>query len=59
MEQREIQSLCDNLLDRFMAALNAHDSAAMDECMHFPHVRMAGLPSTTRREKIQWISSRG
>jgi hypothetical protein len=28
-------------LDRFMAALNAHDAAAMDREMHFPHVRLA------------------
>ncbi|NCF28231.1 MAG: hypothetical protein GWP69_12670 [Gammaproteobacteria bacterium] len=41
MEEAELQSHCDDLLDRFMAALNAHDSAAMDACMHFPHVRMA------------------
>lgn len=42
MEQRVAQALCDDLLDRFMAALNAHDSAAMDACMHFPHVPMPG-----------------
>jgi len=41
MDKGNIQSLCDDLLDQFMAALNAHDSAAMDACMHFPHVRMA------------------
>lgn len=41
MEQRVVQAICDDLLDRFMAALNAHDSAAMDACMHFPHARMA------------------
>lgn len=29
------------VLDRFMAALNAYDAAAMDGCMHFPHIRMA------------------
>lgn len=39
MEQRVAQALCDDLLDRFMAALNAHDSAAMDACMHFRHAR--------------------
>jgi hypothetical protein len=41
VEKGEAQSICDDLLDRFMAALNAHDSAAMDACMRFPHVRMA------------------
>ena len=41
MEKGEIQAVCEDLLDRFMAALNAKDSAAMDACMHFPHVRMA------------------
>ena len=29
------------VLERFMTALNAYDAAAMDTCMHFPHVRMA------------------
>ncbi|HJN93766.1 MAG TPA: hypothetical protein QGF05_13725 [Dehalococcoidia bacterium] len=33
--------ICMALLDRFMAALNAHDAAGMDACMHFPHVRIA------------------
>lgn len=28
-------------LDRWMAALNAHDAAAMDAELHFPHVRFA------------------
>jgi hypothetical protein len=41
METTELQPLCDDVLDRFMAALNAYDSAAMDACMHFPHVRIA------------------
>jgi len=34
MDKGNIQSLCDDLLDRFMAALNVHDSAAMDTCHH-------------------------
>ncbi len=38
----EIESACGEVLDRFMAALNAHDADAMDACMHFPHVRLAG-----------------
>lgn len=38
----EIESACSEVLDRFMAALNAHDADAMDACMHFPHVRLAG-----------------
>ncbi len=41
MEKGETQSICDELLDRFMVALDDHDSAAMDACIHFPHVRMA------------------
>jgi len=32
---------CMATLDRFMAALNAWDAAAMDREMHFPHVRLA------------------
>ena len=41
MGETQARAICNDLLDRFMAALNAHDSAAMDACMHFPHVRMA------------------
>lgn len=37
----DLQRLCDDLLARFMAALNAYDADAMDACMHFPHLRMA------------------
>ncbi len=33
---------CIATLDRFMAALNAYEAAAMDAEMHFPHVRFAG-----------------
>lgn len=33
---------CVDVLDRFMAALNAYDAEAMDRTMHFPHVRFAG-----------------
>ena len=36
-----IHSACIECLDRFMEALNAYDSAAMDAEMHFPHVRFA------------------
>ncbi len=36
-----IREACMKCLDRFMAALNAHDAAAMDAEMHFPHVRFA------------------
>lgn len=28
------------LLARFMDALNAHDAAGMDACLHFPHMRV-------------------
>ena len=41
MDTSEIERLCLAVLDRFMAALNAHDAAAMDATMHFPHVRHA------------------
>jgi len=37
-----IQALCNAVLDDFMAALNAHDAAGMDACLHFPHTRFAG-----------------
>lgn len=37
-----IQALCNAVLDAFMRALNAHDAAGMDACMHFPHTRFAG-----------------
>ena len=38
----EATAACMATLDRFMAALNAYDAAAMDAAMHFPHVRIAG-----------------
>lgn len=41
-QRTEIQQECFAVLDKFMAALNAHDAAAMDATMHFPHVRVAG-----------------
>ena len=37
-----IQAQCNAVLDHFMTALNAHDAAGMDACMHFPHTRFAG-----------------
>jgi hypothetical protein len=36
------QARCEELLTRWMAALNRYDAAAMDALMHFPHVRIAG-----------------
>ncbi|MGQ0510764.1 MAG: hypothetical protein ACT4P9_09135 [Betaproteobacteria bacterium] len=36
-----IQQACLACLERWMAALNAHDAAAMDAELHFPHVRFA------------------
>lgn len=36
-----VERACLEVLDRFMAALNDHDAAAMDATMHFPHVRHA------------------
>ena len=41
MITKEIEQACMASLDRFMMALNAHDAGAMDEEMHFPHVRLA------------------
>ena len=41
MDQRtQINEQCLEVLDRFMAALNAHDAQAMDAVMHFPHYRV-------------------
>ena len=37
-----VHAACMATLDRFMAALNAHDAAAMDAAMHFAHIRIAG-----------------
>ena len=39
--RNEVYRECILTLDRFMAALNAGDAAAMDREMHFPHVRIA------------------
>jgi hypothetical protein len=41
-QRTEIQQECFAVLDEFMAALNAHNAAAMDATMHFPHFRVAG-----------------
>jgi hypothetical protein len=40
--EKDVLDACMASLDRWMAALNAHDCAAMDEEMHFPHMRLAG-----------------
>jgi hypothetical protein len=40
MPPDNVQAVMD-LLDRFMDALNRHDAARMDACLHFPHVRLA------------------
>jgi hypothetical protein len=41
MDQRtQIDEKCREVLDGFMAALNAHDAQAMDQVMHFPHYRV-------------------
>lgn len=39
---RDDQAACEDVLARWMAALNRHDASAMDALMHFPHVRIAG-----------------
>ncbi len=36
-----IEQECNKVLDAFMDALNAYDSAGMEHCMHFPHPRIA------------------
>lgn len=36
----EIERAGRDLLARFMDALNAHDAAGMDACLHFPHMRI-------------------
>ncbi|WP_420991983.1 hypothetical protein ACKI2N_027400 [Cupriavidus sp. 30B13] len=41
-----IQRACNAVLDAFMQALNDHDAAAMDRCMHFPHTRLANGATT-------------
>ena len=41
MITKEIEQACMVSLDRWMIAINAHDVDAMDEEMHFPHVRLA------------------
>jgi hypothetical protein len=41
-DREAVQARCNAVLDEFMTALNAHDAAGMDACMHFPHTRFAG-----------------
>ena len=45
-DRAAVQSACIQVLDDFMEALNAHDAAAMDRSMHFPHYRFAGGTAT-------------
>jgi len=45
-----IREACMACLDRWMAALNAYDNAAMDAELHFPHVRFAGGKVTVYEE---------
>jgi hypothetical protein len=40
-DREEIQQSCMKVLDAFMDALNAYDSAGMERCMHYPHPRIA------------------
>ena len=39
---RADEAHCEDVLARWMAALNRYDAPAMDILMHFPHVRIAG-----------------
>lgn len=41
-QKSEIDEQCRTVLDRFMAALNAHDAVSMDAAMQFPHFRFTG-----------------
>jgi hypothetical protein len=41
MITKDVEQACLANLDRWMAALNAHDADAMDKELHFPHVRHA------------------
>ena len=41
-QKTQIDLACKEVLDRFVAALNAHDAAGMDLAMHFPHYRFTG-----------------
>lgn len=36
------EAKCQDVLTRWMTALNRYDAAAMDALMHFPHARIAG-----------------
>jgi len=38
--QAEVEHAGRDLLERFIVALNAHDAAGMDACLHFPHMRI-------------------
>lgn len=38
--KHEVETAGRELLARFMDALNGHDAAGMDACMHFPHMRI-------------------
>src|SRR6266446_9293411 len=40
-QKTETLEACLDVLDRFMAALNAHDAQGLDATMHVPHVRLA------------------
>lgn len=46
LTREDIQRACHAVLDAFMQALNDHDAAAMDRCMHFPHTRLANGKTT-------------
>ncbi len=40
-DEERLRAVATDLLDRFMASLNACDATAMDACLHFRHVRIA------------------
>ena len=40
MTKEDVDGAGRELLHKFMAALNAHNAAGMDACLHFPHMRI-------------------
>jgi hypothetical protein len=57
---REDQERCEELLERWMVALNSYDAPGMKSVMRFPHVRLAeNRLVNTKPTIIRWICSRG
>ena len=57
---REDQERCEELLQRWMVALNSYDAAGMKSVMRFPHVRLAeNHVAIYQADDNPWICSRG